>query len=210
MSRTLRTTAAGIAMTLIVSSGSIRRFAAQAPESRVFGAFTVTTVADGLNHPWSLAFLPDGNMLVTERIGRLLLRHGDHPLAVAGVPAVHAVLSTGLMDVVLHPRFSENRYVYLSYSKAGPPFPPGTVLMRHRFTVPCRVACYPSEDGKPLTATMAVARGQWDGSALTNVREILVADDWKDPSISLTNHARMIFGRDGMLYVTDGGSMARR
>ena len=155
MSRTLRTTAAGIAMTLIVSSGSIRRFAAQAPESRVFGAFTVTTVANGLNHPWSLAFLPDGNMLVTERIGRLrVIRNGVlDPTPVAGVPAVHAVLSTGLMDVVLHPRFSENRYVYLSYSKAGPPFPPGTVLMRHRFTVPCRVACYPSEDGKPLTAT---------------------------------------------------------
>src|SRR5262245_1108529 len=210
MHHALRTTAAGIALTLIVGSSSIPRIAAQAPESRVSGALTVTTVANGLNHPWSLAFLPDGSMLLTERIGRLrIIRNGVlDPTPVAGVPAVHAVLSTGLMDVLLHPKFSENRFVYLSYSKAGPPFPPGTVPMRRRFTVPCRVACYPSEDGKPLTATLAVARGQWDGTALTNVREILVADDWKDPSISLTNHGRMIFGRDGMLYVTDGGAMA--
>ena len=201
--------AGGIAITLAFSS-HLRPFAAQETESRVSGALTVTTVTSGLDHPWSLAILPDDDMLVTERIGRLrIIRNGVlDPKPVAGVPDVLAVRSTGLMEVLLHPRFSENGFVYLSYSKAGPPFPPGTVPMRLRFSVPCRVACYPSEDETPLTATLAVARGQWDGAALTNVQEILVADDWKDPSISLTNHARMVFGRDGMLYVTDGGSMA--
>lgn len=210
MHQTAAKLAAAITMALTVSSSHVRSVAAQGTESRVSGPFTVTTVADGLDHPWSLAFLPDGDMLVTERVGRLrIIRNGVlDPQPIAGVPDVHAVLSTGLMDVLLHPSFSENGFVYLSYSKAGPAFPPGTVPMRLRFTVTCRVACYPDNDGAPLTSTMAVARGQWDGVALTNVQEIFVADDWKDPSISLTNHARMVFGRDGMLYVTDGGSMA--
>ena len=68
--------AAGIAMTLAVG-GDVRPLATRGTESRVFGAFSVTTLADGLNHPWSLAFLPDGNMLVTERVGRLrIIRQG--------------------------------------------------------------------------------------------------------------------------------------
>ena len=200
--------AGGIAIALTFSSSHFRPFAAQRTESRVSGAFTVTTVADGLNHPWSLAFLPDGNMLVTERAGRLrVVRNGAlDPQPVAGVPDVYAAGFTGLLEVLPHPKFSENRFVYLSYSKPGPPFPAGTLPMRSRFTVPCNV-CYPL-GGNPLTSTLAVAKGRWDGSALTDVREIFLADDWKDTSIATSNHARMVFGRDGMLYVTDGGAAA--
>lgn len=73
--------------------------------------FRVVTVADGLVHPWSIAFLPDGDMLVTERPGRLrVIRNGTLlPEPVAGVPAVHAEGQGGLLDVVPHPQFATNR-----------------------------------------------------------------------------------------------------
>jgi glucose/arabinose dehydrogenase len=132
--RRTRWAVAGIAIRLIFSSSHLGPFAAQGTGSRVSGAFTVTTVAEGLDHPWSLAFLPDGNMLVTERAGRLrVIRNGTLlPEPVAGVPDVYAAGWTGLLEVLLHPKFSENRFVYLSYSKPGPPFPAGTVPMRSR------------------------------------------------------------------------------
>jgi glucose/arabinose dehydrogenase len=75
-------------------------------------------VADGLAHPWGLAFLPDGSLLVTERPGRLrLVRDGQiDPRPIEGVPPVHAMGQGGLLDVVLHPDFARNRLVYLSYA----------------------------------------------------------------------------------------------
>ena len=79
----------------------------------------MSVVAKGLVNPWSLAFLPDGSMLVTERPGRLrVIRDGVlDPTPVAGVPAVKAQRLSGLMDVALHPRFAENRFIYLTFSK---------------------------------------------------------------------------------------------
>lgn len=81
----------------------------------------VVTVADGLNHPWSLAFLPDGRMLVTERPGRLRVIENGRllPQSVTGVPSVVARGQGGLLDVVAHPQFSKNHWIYLSYSAAG-------------------------------------------------------------------------------------------
>ena len=73
---------------------------------------------EGLEHPWGLAFLPDGRMLVTERPGRLRIvdKNGKlEPRPVAGLPPVAAVGQGGLLDVALHPRFAENGLVYLSY-----------------------------------------------------------------------------------------------
>jgi len=80
--------------------------------------FTVRTVVEGLEHPWALAFLPEGGLLVTERPGRLRLVVGGRldPAAIEGVPAVAADGQGGLLDVPLHPRFAENRLVYLSYA----------------------------------------------------------------------------------------------
>ncbi|MDV2991094.1 MAG: Aldose sugar dehydrogenase YliI [Chroococcidiopsis sp. SAG 2025] len=77
-----------------------------------------TTVAEGLDHPWSLAWLPDGSMLITERLGQLrILRNGQlDPTPIAGVPEVLVGGQAGLMDVSVHPRFAENRLVYLTYS----------------------------------------------------------------------------------------------
>src|ERR1700722_8181958 len=76
-------------------------------------------VTKGLNQPWSMAFLPDGSILVTERPGRLrIVRNGVlDPNPVAGVPPVRAQGLGGLMDLALDPRFSENKLVYLTYHK---------------------------------------------------------------------------------------------
>jgi aldose sugar dehydrogenase len=90
--------------------------AAGAPTAAPEPGLDVRRVAGGLEHPWSLAFLPDGRMLVTERPGRLLvLERGRAPRAVAGVPKVFAHKQSGLMEVSLHPRFAETGWVYLTY-----------------------------------------------------------------------------------------------
>jgi len=133
----------------------------------------VVVVAAGLVHPWSLAFLPDGGLLVTERPGRLRIVRGGaldrRPLA--GVPTVRAMGLSGLMDVALHPRFAENHYVYLTYTK-------------------------PVGDEQ---ATLALARGRFDGGALTDVRDIFVAGPGTGGA------SRIAFGLDGSLFMTTGG-----
>jgi glucose/arabinose dehydrogenase len=136
----------------------------------------VSTVASGLANPWSLAFLPNGDMLVTERPGRLRIIRGGVLASqpISGVPAVRAAVLGGLHEVALHPRFSENRFVYLTYSKAR-------------------------EDN--LTTT-ALARGRLSGDALEDVRDIFVANTW---SASTTNYGgRIAFDRQGFLYLTVG------
>src|SRR5579864_4434825 len=79
----------------------------------------VTVVTKALAHPWSLAFLPDGALLITERPGRLrILRHGLlEPKPISGLPGVRTKGNGGLMDVALHPRFAENHLVYFTYTK---------------------------------------------------------------------------------------------
>src|SRR2546425_13358705 len=76
-------------------------------------------VTKGLNQPWSLAFLPNGSILVTERPGRLrIVRDGIlDPKPIAGVPQVQAQGLAGLMDLALHPRFNENKLIYFTYHK---------------------------------------------------------------------------------------------
>ena len=79
----------------------------------------VRVVVRGLSHPWSLVFLPDGAMLVTERPGRLRIVRDGHldPNPIAGVPRPRTDGNGGLMDVALHPQFADNRLVYLTYTK---------------------------------------------------------------------------------------------
>ncbi len=127
----------------------------------------------GLSHPWSLAFLPSGDMLVTERGGQLrIVREGTlDPQPIDGVPLVRVAGLSGLFDVVLHPQFATNRFVYLSYNK-----PVGA-----------------EQNG------LGVARGVWNGRALTDVRDIFVTTD--SSSVS-----RLAFGRDGKLYVSTFGN----
>jgi glucose/arabinose dehydrogenase len=136
----------------------------------------VAVLARGLSHPWSLAFLPDGGMLVTERPGRLRIVRGGRlePEPVAGAPQVRNGFLSGLFDVVLHPGFAENHYVYLSYDKP---------------------------DGKG-GAVLAVARGKWNGKALTDVEDIFVAPK------GTSGDSRLLFAPDGMLYVSTYGAEA--
>jgi glucose/arabinose dehydrogenase len=133
----------------------------------------LVVVTKGLEQPWSVAFLPGGDMLVTERAGRLrLLRHGKLlPSPVAGVPQVQTGGPRGLqglMDIALHPRFEENKWVYLAYHKPAP-------------------------DGAGQTV---LARGTWNGSALTDVQDIF------ESGATDTEASRIAFGRDGMLYMS--------
>ena len=140
----------------------------------------VVAVTKGLANPWSVAFLPSGEMLVTERAGRLrIVRNGVlDPQPVAGVPQSKMQRLGGLMDVMLHPRFAENHFVYLTYSKPG---------------------------DNDLIAT-ALGRGTWNGSALTNFQELFVVEPWWDGQGGAAS--RIAFGRDGLLYMTTGASVA--
>ena len=139
----------------------------------------VVPVASGFSHPWSFAFRRNGDILVTERNeGRLrVVRDGqllERP--VPGVPEVYkGVRLSGLMDVALHP--DDDSLVYLTYSKA-----------RER-------------DGRE-GATVALARGRLDAGALTEVRDIFVADGWGGGIAA----SRLVFGPDDKLYMTVGGA----
>jgi glucose/arabinose dehydrogenase len=143
----------------------------------------VSTLTAGLSHPWSLAFLPDGRMLVTERAGRLRVIGKDfklEPQSVGGVPNVAAVGQGGLLDVALHPKFADNHRVYLSYS-AGDRNGIGT----------------------------EVARGVLKGTQLENVQVIFRMQ----PKLRTGYHfgSRLVFDREGYLYITlgDRGEMER-
>ena len=113
-------TAAGFVALMVVTIGP----AAQASESQVFDTqrerFRVNTLVRGLEHPWSLAFLPGGDMLITERPGRLLRVDGETRQAttVRGSPAIASIGQGGLLDVTLHPEFASNRLIYISFSGA--------------------------------------------------------------------------------------------
>ncbi len=106
-------------------------FAATTVESQ----FRIETIAENLNHPWSLAFLPDGSILLTEREGRLrLIENGDLvERAVSGVPSVYVRSQAGLFDVVLDPEFSENQFIYLSFAH-GTTRANATRVIRARFS----------------------------------------------------------------------------
>jgi glucose/arabinose dehydrogenase len=139
--------------------------------------YRVVTVAEGLLVPWAMAFLPGGDMLVTERAGRLrLVRQGQLlPAPIPGVPAVRAGGQGGLLDVVAHPKFSENRLIYLSYSKA-------------------------SADGKRNTT--AVVRARFDQDRLTDVEPVIEAKAWSEGEGHFGS--RLAFDDRGYLFVTIG------
>src|SRR6185295_12998522 len=139
----------------------------------------VSVVTKGLSHPWSLAWLPNGDMLVTERAGRLrIVRNGVlDPDPVTGIPKVQAGGTSGLLDIALHPQFATNRFVYLAYNVSKP---------------------------KPNGATgsvysTALARGRFDGKALVDTKEIFVAEPWAD--LSGGDASRILFAPDGTLFL---------
>jgi aldose sugar dehydrogenase len=135
----------------------------------------VTTVAKGLEHPWGLAFLPDGRMIVTERAGRVRLVMPDGALSppLAGTPPVFARGQGGMLDVALDPNFAANRLVYLSYAEPG-------------------------EGG----GGTAAGRGRLDGNALVDFKVLFR----QTPKGGSGQHfgSRLVFARDGSLFVTMG------
>lgn len=158
--------------------------AAAAPEGAVrteAARFQVSELVGGLEHPWALAFLPGGDMLVTERPGRLRLVQGgelrEEP--VAGLPEIYARDQGGLLDVALDPAFAENRLIYLSYSHEG-------------------------EEG----TTTRVMRARYAPGGLSDQQVIFEAKPLIDSSKHFGS--RFAFGRDGTLYVTMGERSSHR
>ena len=118
-----RLTILGLAVAgLIGAVGFAGSYAAAKIERSDKADFEIQTVAEGLERPWGLAFLPDGRMLVTERPGRLRIVSADGTLSepLAGVPKVAATGQGGLLDVALDPDFANNQLVYLSFNESGP------------------------------------------------------------------------------------------
>ena len=147
-------------------------------------ALKPVTVASGLQNPWSLAFLPDGRMLVTEKPGRMRIVSPDGQLGepLQGLPKVEAVGQGGLLDVAIDPKFADNGLVYWSFSEADP------------------------QGGRGNST--AVARGRLDGNRLADVRVIFR----QAPKFASNAHfgSRLVFARDGRLFVTLGDRFSRR
>ncbi len=151
--------------------------------------YRVVTVVEGLQHPWSIAFLPEGDMLVTER-GRpgddgrpaaiRVVRDGELlPDPVEGLPEIRLGGQGGLLDLALHPDFSDNRLLYFSYAK-------------------------PNEDDSE--GTTAVSRGRLEDGRLHDVEEIFEAQAWTS---GRGHHgSRLVFDQDGYLFITVGDRQA--
>lgn len=139
------------------------------------GQAKATRIVGGLEHPWGLAFLPAGHILVTERPGRLrLIREGALvPDPIPGLPAIAAGGQGGLLDVALAPNFADSRWVYLSYSA-------------------------PADGGR----TTALGRGRWNGKALEDWQQLYRLP--KATSSRHHFGSRIAFGPDGMLYLSIG------
>jgi glucose/arabinose dehydrogenase len=143
----------------------------------------VAILARGLSHPWGMTWLPNGDLLITERPGRLrIVRNSESqavldPTSISGLPPIHARGLAGLLDVALHPKFAENGLVYFSYVKGG-------------------------EKG----AATAVGRGRLNGMRLTDVRDIFVTESWMKGNDLGDGRfgSRILFAKDGTLFFTVG------
>lgn len=170
-----------VAAALAVGLASVGGVQAQSDVQRsALHDFRVVTVADGLEVPWSMAWLPNGDMLITERPGRLrIVRDGKLlPEAVPGVPAVFTTGGqAGLFDVLPHPDFANNQYLYLSFAKPLP------------------------EAG---ASTTTVVRGRLVNDRFEDVKEIFVANANGQGHYG----GRMAFDADGYLFLTAGDRMA--
>lgn len=140
---------------------------------------TQTTVIKGLEHPWAMAWLPNGDLLVTERPGRLrLVKDGKLlPRAIAGLPNIYAQGQGGLMDIALHPQFEQNRLVYFTYSH-----------------------------GTSAVNQTRLARATFDGQSLSNVQVIFTVNPAKSGTQHFGS--RLTWLKDGtlLLAIGDGGN----
>jgi aldose sugar dehydrogenase len=169
-----RAAVAGVAVALLVVMIGFDPLGLTTGGTETLRIRVVRRIAYPLEHPWGLAFLPNGDMLVTERAGRLRIIRGGKldDTWLSGVPPVLQKAQAGLMDVAVHPRFAENGFIYLTYSKRG------------------------------RGDTPALARAHLDGSRLTGVRDIFISDAWSDSGGN--TGSRIVFGLDGMIYMSVG------
>lgn len=168
-------------LTCLLLSALVAGLFAAPPALSAAESYRLETWADGLDHPWSIAFLPEGGALVTELTGRL--RHidasGTVSRPIGGVPEVYFAGQGGLFDVVLHPGFEENRLVYLSYAEGGP-------------------------QGNGT----AVARGRLGDGSLEGVE--IVFRNFTRKETPMHYGGRMAFLADGTLLLTTGEGFDRR
>jgi glucose/arabinose dehydrogenase len=155
----------------------------RAPQVRSGAGFRAATFAEGLDHPWGMAFQPDGSLLVTERPGRLrrVSAKGELSAPIAGVPAVATGGQLGLFDVALDPDFAANRRIYLAYSA-------------------------PSGAGSALT--VARARLGDGAAALEGLQVIFRATPAESGTANIGG--RLAFAPDGTLFVTVGDRFSTR
>ena len=171
-----------LSLMMVLSIFSLSSVLAQTVQSEK-QSFRVVTLMQGLQHPWSLAFLPDGRLLITERAGRLRIVQKDFtldPKPISGLPKIIAGGQGGLFDVVLHPQYSKNGWIYFAYSEAG----------------------------KGGWGT-ALARGKLVGHQMTDVQVLFSME----PKTRSNQHfgGRIVFDEAGYVYLTlgDRGEMVR-
>jgi len=163
-----------LAVGMVLMSGSPAW--AQAVQHTALHDFRVVTVAEGLVQPWAMAFLPGGDMLITERPGRLrIVRNGKLlPTAVEGVPPVVYAGQGGLLEVAVHPNFATNRLVYLTYSKA--------------------------KASDPKQATTGVVRGRLENDRLTDLQPIFESVSTGRGHFG----SKIAFDTNGFIFITLG------
>lgn len=167
-----------VLLTIIISSCQGANVLTSANNSQT-NQWQKVTVIEGLEHPWSMVWLPNGEILITERPGRLrVVREGKlDPKAIAGVPEVFAVGQGGLLDVAIHPQFAQNRWIYLTYAH-----------------------------GDREANRTRVARAVYDGTSLRDLRVIFEVSQAKTGSQHFGS--RLLWLPDGTLLVAigDGGN----
>jgi glucose/arabinose dehydrogenase len=151
-------------------------FASQAQFGGPTHEFRVVTVAEGFVNPWSMAWLPGGDMLVTERGGTIrVVRDGNVSLPVDNVPAVRASQQGGLFDIVLHPDYADNSWLYISYAK-------------------------PDADNNESATT--VIRARLRDHALVDIEEIFEAKAWSNSGAHFGG--RIVFDGQGHVFISSG------
>lgn len=155
------------------------------------GKIRVSVLVTGLKSPWAIAFLPSGDALIAERGGDLrILRNAASttgapamldPAPISGLPKVAPpIRRAGLHDIVLHPQFAQNDFIYFTFNK------------------PAVTAAANSTAGSADLADIALFRAQLSGHRLTNVQELFAGEP------RAATGSRLAFGRDGMIYMTTG------
>ncbi|GGW79347.1 PQQ-dependent sugar dehydrogenase [Alteromonas halophila] len=162
-------------MKRVLAGLSIAALASLAAQSVASDSVNVDELATGLSHPWGMAFLPDGRMVITERTGTMRLYSPDEGVSepLTGVPNVDAVNQGGLLDITLDPNFAENQTLYFCYSKPG-------------------------QDGN----SSSVAKAELRNNALHNVQNIFTAQPLVDNGFHFG--CRLAFDRQQHLFITLG------